>query len=160
MLEVLVIQTLKRLASAVQLRPWPPCFLALTSAQNSNHVPKRSNFLRMAAGVCLEGSDLKEERAPSQGALLYSPMVESSRQFRLTAGCFAALAYPKYKTTGCFFTVTASRQVRGWFQRHSCKAVNGAGNVGRDCGNYPCFTAWPGNEQVVDPAYAASVPVQ
>jgi len=113
-----------------------------------------------STGVCLEGSDLKEERAPSQRALLCSPMVESSRQFTLTAGCFAALAYPKYKTTGCFFTVTASRQVRGWFQRHSCKAVNGAGDVGRDCGNYPCFTAWPGNEQVVDPAIAASVPVQ
>jgi hypothetical protein len=36
---------LKRLASAVRFRPWPPSFQALTSAQNLNHVPKRSNNL-------------------------------------------------------------------------------------------------------------------
>src|SRR5215472_13961101 len=36
---------LKRLASAVRFRPWPPCFQALTSAQNLNRVPKRSNNL-------------------------------------------------------------------------------------------------------------------
>ena len=61
-----------------------------------------------STGVCLEGSDFKEERALSQGALLYSPMVESSRQFRLTAGCFAALVACRSE----FVTAEAARGVR------------------------------------------------
>src|SRR6266849_1906135 len=41
----LVIHTLKRLASAVQLRPWPPCFQSLSYLQETNHVSKRCNSL-------------------------------------------------------------------------------------------------------------------
>ena len=41
-LKVLKTTVLKRLASAVQLGPCPPCFQALGSPQNSNHVPNRS----------------------------------------------------------------------------------------------------------------------
>jgi hypothetical protein len=160
-LQILKRGVLKRLASAVQLRPWPPSFQALKSRLQHNHVPKRSNNLRTAAEVCLKGSNLQEERPPSQrGLFVHSPIVESCRQRELTAGCFSAQLTPKHKKTGRSFAVTASEKVRGWFQRHSRKAVNGADDVGRDCGNYPCLTAWPGNRQVVDPAYAANVPVQ
>jgi hypothetical protein len=35
LLRTLVIHTLKRLASAVQLRPWPPCFKAVTLNQQN-----------------------------------------------------------------------------------------------------------------------------
>ncbi len=53
MLRLLLNVALKRLASAVQLRPWPPSNQSLSCSQNPNHVPKRSNNLRTAAGVCL-----------------------------------------------------------------------------------------------------------
>jgi hypothetical protein len=39
LLETLEIRVLKRLASAVQLRPWPPCSQSLSSAPNLNSVP-------------------------------------------------------------------------------------------------------------------------
>src|SRR5215468_7614773 len=38
-LKVLKTTVLKRLASAVQLRPWPPCFQSFTSTANLNLVP-------------------------------------------------------------------------------------------------------------------------
>jgi hypothetical protein len=39
--------------SSVRSRLAPPYFQSLRHPQNSNHVPKRSNNLRTAAGVCL-----------------------------------------------------------------------------------------------------------
>jgi hypothetical protein len=42
LLQTLKIFTLKRLASAVQLRPWPPYFQSLSSAPNLKAVPFRS----------------------------------------------------------------------------------------------------------------------
>ena len=100
---------LKRLASAVQLRPWPPSNQALSSPQNSKHVPKRSNNLRTAAGVCLKGSDLQEvfgkrERTPSQRVLfVFSPML-SLPAVSLCRGLLRRTAYPRYKITACCIT--------------------------------------------------------
>src|SRR5205823_10070471 len=37
--------SLKRLASAVQLRPWPPCFQSVNYLRKANHVSKRCNSL-------------------------------------------------------------------------------------------------------------------
>jgi len=84
----------------------------------------------------------QSERALSQGALLYSsPMVESGSSSHTGAGCFSAQLTPRHKTTGRFFRVTASAQVRGRFKRHSCKATNGAGNAeGTRKNNPSCFT--------------------
>src|SRR5215468_3152857 len=38
-LKVLKTTVLKRLASAVQLRPWPPCFQSVSSPKNRKAVP-------------------------------------------------------------------------------------------------------------------------
>jgi hypothetical protein len=57
-LKVLKTTVLKRLASAVQLRPWPPCFQSLASIVNLNSVPlcpKKS----ACHGVCLNTLLLK-----------------------------------------------------------------------------------------------------
>lgn len=206
---------LKRLASGVQLPPWPPSFLSLSSTPNPIHVPKRSNkFLRTAAGVCLNGSCdtevsarasrcrrmvradwceptvacvtlsrrftlpgsvaksldqfsepkpyalIARERPRILGPFSHSPMVESTSSCKLEGVASRHSLPPKHKKTGRYSYSYRVKKVRGWFQRHSSKAANGAGDVGRDCGNNPRFTAWPGNGLVVDLANAANVPVQ
>jgi hypothetical protein len=104
----------------------------------------------------------QSERALSQGALLYSsPMVESGSSSHTGAGCFSAQLTPKHKTTGRFFKVTASAQVRGRFKRHPAKQQTGR-VMPRERAKITQAAsqrAWPGNVLVVDLATAANVPV-
>jgi hypothetical protein len=97
---------------------------------------------------------------------LSTPTVKSLRSYH-RRGCFARTAYTQTQKNGPpSFTVTASRQVRGWQQRHPELAVNG----GRCVGNTAEITsaslfamlqevAEPGNEHLVDGAITTSVPV-
>jgi hypothetical protein len=53
LLETLEMRVLKRLASAVQLRPWPPSIQSLTKTPQLNLVPFCPKQFRLA-GVCLK----------------------------------------------------------------------------------------------------------
>jgi hypothetical protein len=74
LLETLEIRVLKRLASAVQLRPWPPSFQLLTSVLNPKVVPICSNnsaglsaFASLANGQDDTDGDNLQKRRKSVG---------------------------------------------------------------------------------------------
>ena len=87
---------MKRLASAVQLRPWPPSFQQVSSPENSQHVPKRSNNLRTAAGVCRNGGRDKGKGRSRTSDPLLCAVVNG-------VGYFQAQFNPNTKQRACFF---------------------------------------------------------
>jgi hypothetical protein len=68
-LNVLKTTVLKRLASAVQLRPWPPCFQSLSAAQNPKPVPFCSNSNPSRVGVCLKTNRFAPPRTAHPGSM-------------------------------------------------------------------------------------------
>jgi hypothetical protein len=66
------VTTLKRLASAVQLRPWPPCFQSVTTNRSILVLPRGARFfdhkLTSLGQRALEGVRLKtfQRRSPSK----------------------------------------------------------------------------------------------